>query len=127
MVGSGRTWLVLACLLLAARAGTIASKVASLNCGKLAAPEHILLPPVGYGAADVDDLPLADETISATHGKETDPGIATRYAAAPHFKCCAQKVCAELVVSNVAATISLCMCLQPGTGRARFQRKLREV
>lgn len=29
---------------------------------------------------DSDDLPLADETISAGHGKETDIGIADKYA-----------------------------------------------
>lgn len=29
-------------------------------------------------AADLDDMPLADETISAGHGKETDPGVADR-------------------------------------------------
>ena len=33
------------------------------------------------GVAESDDLPLADETISAGHGKETDIGIADKYAA----------------------------------------------
>lgn len=32
-----------------------------------------------FGASDLDDMPLADETISAGHGKETDIGIADKY------------------------------------------------
>lgn len=52
MSGSGRTLMVVAC---------IALTVCTVHC-----------------AVNPDDLPLADETISASHGKETDPGIADR-------------------------------------------------
>ena len=34
---------------------------------------------VAFGAVDPNDMPLADETISAGHGKETDIGIADKY------------------------------------------------